>query len=293
MSLFSMTGYGRNRQDTEYGAVDVEIRTVNHRYVDLVVRIPRDIQGIEDRIKSLITGKISRGRVNVNIALDPGADQYSRVSIDEEILKNYLKALEELKCFYKVSGEIDLRLISGCPEIFTHTVPSIDEEKFWLTLEPILSGALTDCVNMREREGERIGKAIVDRLTAVEALLKDVEQLVPERIDRIRERLRKAVFSVAEGTDIEESRLLYEVSLVSERWDITEEFDRINSHISLFRTYIGEGGVLGRRLTFLCQELHREANTISSKANDSQIVQKVVLVKEEIEKIREQLENLE
>ena len=142
-----------------------------------------------------------------------------------------------------------------------------------------------------------IKKVAIQRATCIEILecliLKDIEKLVPERIERIRERLRKAVLSVAEVTDIEESRLLYEVSLVSERWDITEEFDRINSHISLFRTYIGEGGVLGRRLTFLCQELHREANTISSKANDSQIVQKVVLVKEEIEKIREQLENLE
>jgi uncharacterized protein (TIGR00255 family) len=204
-----------------------------------------------------------------------------------------MKIFEELKYFYKVAGEIDLRLLSGFSEIFSHTVPALDEELFWKTLEPIIEGALTDCLKMREKEGERINEAVSERLSRIEAVVIEVEGIAPERIEKVRERLRKAVSSLLEGTGIEESRLMYEVSLISERWDISEEIERMKSHISLFRSYIKEGGVLGRRLTFLCQELHREANTISSKANDAPIVQKVVLIKEEVEKIREQLENLE
>jgi uncharacterized protein (TIGR00255 family) len=288
-----MTGYGRSRRDTELGMIDVEIRTVNHRYADLGVKLPRDLHGIEDRVKTLIAEKIKRGRVNINVLLDPAGEQKPRMCIDKEALQDHLKVFEEMKFFHKIAGEIDLKLLAGFPDLFSRTVPTLDEDQFWASLEPIMSEALSDCVQMRAREGERLGEIVTQSLSNVETLVSDVEDMAPARMDKVRERLKKAVSSLTEGTDIEDSRVMYEVSLLAEKWDVTEEIERIKSHLELFREYLGEGGVLGRRLTFMSQELHREANTISSKANDSAIVQKVVLMKEEVEKIREQLENLE
>ncbi|MFQ6102664.1 MAG: YicC/YloC family endoribonuclease [Candidatus Glassbacteria bacterium] len=293
MPLYSMTGYGRSRQQTEFGSIDVEVKTINHRYADLNIKLPKDAHEIEERVKAQIAKRISRGRVNVNILFDPVGNQRSRMCIDKEAFEDHIKVFEELKYFYEVSGDIDLRLLAEFPDIFSRTVPSIDEDTFWHNLEPVLEGALSDCVKMREREGERIGLVVSERLSSIKALLAEIEKITPQRIERLREKLKKAVFSLMEGVAIDESRLMYEVSMIAERWDITEEIDRMNSHLALFKSYLEEGGVLGRRLTFLCQELHREANTISSKANDSLIVQKVVLIKEEVEKIREQLENLE
>jgi uncharacterized protein (TIGR00255 family) len=293
MPLFSMTGYGRSKQGTALGMVDVEIRTINHKYTDLNVKVPRDFPMLEERLKALLASRISRGRVTVNVSLDSGRDSGSTLGIDRGRVEAYLGIFHELKAAYELQGEVDLKLLAGFPEIITRSLPEPDVESLWQSLVPVVETALAGCLEMRQREGEAIGKSITKSIETVAALLSEVEEIAPKRIEKVRERLRKAVFGLTEGTGIEESRLLYEVSFLAERWDITEEIERMKSHLSLLRSSLREGGVVGRRLVFLCQEIHREANTISSKANDSEIVQRAVLIKEEGEKIREQLENLE
>lgn len=293
MALSSMTGYGRARQETALGTVDVEIRTINHRYTDLSVKVPKDFPMLEERLRTLLAERISRGRVTVNVSLDSGREGRPALELDRQVIEDYLRIFREVKSEYELPGEVDLRLLAAFPEIINRSLPELDAEELWRSLVPVVEAALTDCLEMRRREGEAIARAVTKSLDTVAVLLSEIEELVPTRIERIRERLRKAVFELTEGSGIEESRLLFEISFLAERWDITEEIERIKSHLSLFRASLGEGGVVGRRLVFLCQELHREANTISSKANDSQIVQKIVLVKEAVEKIREQLENIE
>jgi uncharacterized protein (TIGR00255 family) len=293
MALYSMTGYGRSRQVTEIGTVDVEIRSINHRYVDLNVKVPRDFPAIEERLRALLTSKITRGRVSVNVSLDSGRETRPPLTIDSQAVEDYLRIFRELKSTYELPGEIDLKMLAAFPEIIGRSIPEPDADALWRGLEPVVDTALGECLESRRREGEAIGKAVTKSLDIVTSLLAEVEEIVPQRIEKLRERLKRAVFGLTEGTGIEESRLLYEVSLVAERWDVTEEIERLKSHLALLRSSLGEGGVLGRRLVFLCQEMHREANTISSKGNDSSIVHKVVLIKEEVEKIREQLENLE
>ncbi len=293
MSIQSMTGYGRHKEETGLGILDVEVRSVNHRYTDLNLRIPRDFQSIEDRIKKLISRKITRGRISVAVTVEGRTDARSSLGYDEQVVDDYLRVFRRIKERYGLQGEVDLGLIAGFPDIITRAQPAPDDETVWAGIEPVLARALADCISMREREGRELADVVNGSLDNMKRLIDDVEELAPGRIERVRERLRRAVSEVAAGMNIEDSRLLYEVSLVAERWDITEEIDRSKSHLAQFRAYLEEGGVLGKRLTFLCQELHREANTIAAKANDSEIVQIIVLVKEEIEKIREQLENLE
>jgi uncharacterized protein (TIGR00255 family) len=293
----SMTGYGEAERSTPAGRLRAEVKTVNHRFFSANLRLPSSIDRYEPQLREWLRAFMPRGHVNFALRIElpvADGDPSSSVRVDLDRARQYLGALTTLKDELGLPGEIDVALLSRFGDML---VPA-DEERLEVAAEDIQAvteAAARVAVAMREVEGQRLEEDLEQRLTGIESALVTIATLAPERLVAERDRMRRVVKDLAEDVSIDEDRLAREVAFLAERWDISEELVRLRAHIDVFRdTLAGDASEpVGKRLGFLIQEMHREGNTIGSKANDAAIEHQVIAIKDEIERLREQVENVE
>lgn len=293
----SMTGFGDAERETAAGTLRVEVRTVNHRHLNANFRLPNALMRWEGDMREWLRAHFQRGHVNCSVRLEPPAGAPRGMRLDPERVQSYLALMHELRERYGVVGEPDLSLITRFNDVFVRDEGPAEEaaEVAAEDLRAVLDEAARRAVVMREDEGRRLHDDMEGRIRAIEAALSVVEQRAPERLVAERDRLQRAVQELAAGVAVDPDRLAQEVAYLAERWDVNEELVRFRSHNALFRELMRADAAepVGKRLSFLVQEMHREANTIGSKANDAAIAHRVVAVKDEIERLREQVENVE
>jgi len=287
--LKSMTGFGVGESQDEGARVSVEVRCCNYRFCEVGVHLPRALGSLEPRIIELVRGRIARGRVQVLVAWEEGA---GAPVVNMALARAYREGLEALKRELKLGGKVDIGLLAGLPEVVRYEREEADVKRAWRLISSACSQALEEVEGMRKREGERLKEFFLERLEALEGLVGEVEGLASVQVERIRERLEGRIKEMGvQGWDPE--RVAMEVALLAQRSDVTEECVRLRSHISQFRGSVERGGVVGRRLEFLLQEMYREVNTIGAKAADARVSHLAVALKEGIEQLREQVQNVE
>lgn len=292
----SMTGYGRGECSYEGGTFTIEVRSVNNRYLDCGIKMPRSFIFAEDAMKAQVQASISRGKVDVFVTQSAVAEDDTTVVVNEALAKSYIEALEKLyhlggNCWVK--GNYYAPDLARFPDVLTVEKKEQDQEQVKAGLLGALAQALTDFDSMRVREGQRLAQDILNRVETIEGLVSKVEERSPQTVAEYRARLTAKMTEILQNTQIEESRILTEAAIFADKVAVDEETVRLRSHIAQLREMLEQGGAVGRKLDFLIQEFNREANTIGSKCNDIDIARVVVDIKAEIEKIREQVQNLE
>ena len=294
----SMTGFGEADGETSAGRLRVELRTVNHRYLNVNTRLPSTLARWEVDIREWLRAHFVRGHVNCTVRLDregPGGVPVG-IRLDAERVRAYLALLEELGTRYGVTGVPDVSLLARFGDIFIRD--DGDAEPTEISAEDfrdVVHRAAAATLVMRAEEGKRLAVDLEGRLRAIEGALDEIQVLAPERLLAERDRLRAAVTELSGGISVDPARIAQEIAFLAERWDINEELVRFRAHLDLFTQLLGAPPeeAVGKRLSFLVQEMHREANTTGSKANHAAIAHRVVAIKEEIERLREQVENVE
>jgi uncharacterized protein (TIGR00255 family) len=294
----SMTGYGEAERDTPAGHLRLEVKTVNHRFFNSSVKTPPGFDRFERELTEVFRAHVSRGHVSAYLSVDRnrrGVEGTGGVRVDLERARGYKEALEAIQEELAIPGMVDMRMLCHFGEIFRapdpEGAPTVEAEVL-VEMAEEAAGAL---VALREAEGARLHDDLAGRLEAMAAHLATVAERAPDRLVRERDRLRGAIRELTEQVEVDEDRLAREIAYLAERWDINEEIVRFRSHIELFREALDSHSAepVGKRLGFLVQEMHREANTIGSKANDQAIAEASVALKEEVERLREQVENVE
>jgi uncharacterized protein (TIGR00255 family) len=291
--LKSMTGFGRGEGETSLGKVFVETRSVNHRYSDINIKLPKRLTPFENRIKEIIRTQVSRGKVDIFLKLDSLGEENVQLSVDLHLAEQYYQALQSLKESLHLRDKISLELVAGAKDVITAKEETGDLEPFWQEVLPILKRSFQDFDDMKRSEGEILLKDLQQRLERITQQLNEIKHLFPARLEAYQNRLHERIRSLLVGIDVDPSRFQQEVALLAERTDITEEIVRAESHLTQFLTLLNAKEPVGRKMDFLLQEIHREFNTVSAKANDAEISQRVVEIKSELEKIREQVQNIE
>jgi len=289
----SMTGYGRAEETVNGCTITVELRSVNNRYLDCNVRIPRLYLFAEDAIKTKVQGSISRGKVDVFVTLDNGGAGMVQVTVNKPVADSYHAALKELASTYGLSDDISVSLLSRFPDVLLAEKAEDDVEQMAKDICSVLERALADFDQMRTREGARLRDDILSRASAIEEKVSIVEQRSPQTVSEYRAKLEARMNEVLSSTTIDPNRILAEAAIFADKVAVDEETVRLRSHLSQLREMLSKGGATGRKLDFLIQEFNREANTIGSKCSDIEIARHVVDIKAEIEKIREQVQNIE
>lgn len=290
--LKSMTGFGRAEKNADGYNIKVNIRSVNHRYADITVRLPRLYVFAEDKIRRRAMEYISRGKVEVLFSIEKTEGGDRTVDLDESMAENYIRALRKLTQF-GLEDDIKASTLAQYSEIFMIHTDEADEEHTAALLEQVFAEAAEDFVSMRTDEGRRMEKDIREHLDCLEMHLGEVEKRYPEIVEEYRLRLEKKIRDVLSDESTDESRIITEAAIFAERSDIGEETVRLGSHIKEFRKSLGSEIPIGKKLDFIVQEMNRETNTMGSKSGDIEIAKHIVEMKSEIEKIREQIQNVE
>jgi uncharacterized protein (TIGR00255 family) len=291
----SMTGFGSAAFGADEAEGSLELRSVNSRHLKLNFRLPSGAEGSEELLRETISAAVRRGHVDVTLRLAPGSTGGTRLRLDERRLAEYLAGFRELQAGHGIAGSVDLALVGRLEGVFVEEseerASEIDPDR----LRTAAEAAVREIVEMRRREGQRLASELRERLAAIEERLVEVESLAPRRLDAERERLRRSVEELAAGVDVDPDRLASEIAILADRWDVREEIVRARAHLAAFEDLLElpEDEPVGKRLGFLSQELLREINTIGSKANDATIARHVVEAKNELETLREQIENVE
>lgn len=291
--LKSMTGFGRAEGETTLGRVVVESRSVNNRYCDINTKLPKRLSFFENRIKEIIRSQVSRGRIDVSLRLDTVGEEKVQLSVDLELAQQYYRVLQDLREKLQLKDEVTLNLLAGAKDLITAKEESGDIEPYWQEILPILKQSFKNMDDMKRLEGESLTKDLQQRLEHIAKQLQIIKQQFPSRLKTTLTRLQDRLRSLLEGMEIDPLRFQQEVAFLAERTDITEEIVRAESHLAQFSTLLEGNEPVGRKMDFLLQEIHREVNTVSAKANDAEISQRVVEIKSELEKIREQVQNIE
>ena len=289
----SMTGFGRGHQVLNGRDITVEIRAVNHRYYEFSSRLPRSLGYVEDKLKTLLQGRISRGKVEVSVLINNVEAADEKITINHEIVKEYIDAMRSVKDEFGLVDDLSLSNILRIPDAFTVVKTETDEEQLWEDIRSTAEEALERFISMRENEGERMKQDVLSRLAKIEEWVGVVETRSPMVVEDYRKRLYDKMCEVLSSTNIDENRILMEAGIFSEKTAVDEETVRLRSHIAQFRGMLESGEPVGRKLDFLVQEMNRETNTIGSKVQDIEVTRIVVDQKSEIEKIREQIQNIE
>ncbi len=290
--LVSMTGFGQAEVSNRSAKVSVEIRTVNHRFLDVSSKLPKVLFQREHEIKEMLKERISRGRVSVTISAETELPKY-KMSVNIPLMEQYMDQLRRFAKEHSLESNVEINTLAVLPEVFTLEENENDSDVLWPLVKKSVKQALTACARMREDEGKALEADLRTRIALINRLVKKVEKRAPriaaEHATALKERLSKMM----EGTRIERDRWLAEVALLADRLDFTEEIIRLKSHLVQFKACLVAGGPVAKKLTYLLQEMHREVTTISSKAADAEVVEVMVSLKEETEKLREQVQNLE
>lgn len=292
-----MTGFGEAERETSAGRLRCEVKTVNHRYFSTNIRMSAPIERFEPQIREWLRALMPRGHVNCSVRLNTGAGTGDAppLTLDEGRARQYLGLLHELKERFQLPGEVDIALLSRFGELIRAAEPEDGELIEVEDIRAVTEAAARAAVGMREVEGGKLAEDLLGRLAAIESALATIADRAPERLIAERDRMHRVVSELAGTVGIDPDRITREVAHMAERLDISEELVRLRAHIGLFRTILDQSAdePAGKRLGFLTQEMHREANTIGSKSNDSHIDHRVISIKDEIERLREQIENIE
>ena len=289
----SMTGYGRARQTLHGRDITVEVRSVNNRYLDCTVKVPRTYIFAEDAVKSHVQKAVSRGKVDVFITIDATAADETVVAVNEPLARGYYEALTKIRDMFSLEGELTAAVLAKFPDVLTVTKAEEDLESVAGDICAVLDEALEAYNAMRAVEGVKLCEDIAGRVTTIETVVGKVEERSPQTVAAYREKLTARMQEVLQSTTIDESRILTEAAIFADKIAVDEETVRLRSHIAQLRTMLKSDQPVGRKLDFLIQEVNRECNTIGSKCNDLTIAQDVVNMKAEVEKIREQVQNIE
>jgi len=288
-----MTGYGRAEVVHAGRKFSVELNSVNRKQSDIVINLPRDLGELEPRVRQTINEKISRGRTNATIALHSSPNGARNLALDTELARSYHEAMRALQKELNAPGEITISTILQAPGVMRLPEQALNAEEAWPAIDRALRGALSDLIKMREREGKHLAKDLIHRLKAIRRKLKEIHAFHPDVVKRYRavllDRIQKAGLPIAS----DDERLLKEISFFADRADVSEELTRLESHLAQFAHHLRSKEPVGRTLEFITQEMFRELNTLGAKANDAAISQRVIACKAELEKIREQSQNLE
>jgi uncharacterized protein (TIGR00255 family) len=288
-----MTGYGRAEVVHAGRKFSVELNSVNRKQSDIVINLPRDLAELEPRIRQTINENISRGRTNATIALHSSPDGARNLALDTELARSYHEAMRALQKELNTPGEITISTILQAPGVMRFPEQVLNAEEAWPAIDRALRGALSDLIKMREREGKHLAKDLIHRLKAIRRKLKEIHAFHPDVVKRYRavllDRIQKAGLPIVS----DDERLLKEISFFADRADVSEELTRLESHLAQFAHHLRSKEPVGRTLEFITQEMFRELNTLGAKANDAAISQRVIACKAELEKIREQSQNLE
>ncbi len=290
----SMTGYGRGECSENGFKFSVELNSVNRKQSDISINMPKELIELEPRIRDEINAHLSRGRINVVVAFHRSSgDGAGQVELDTELAGAYAKAIARLQKQLKIEGPVTMDTILRAPGVMKLSESAVDIEAVWPCVERALKRALAQLIKMREKEGKHLANDLSDRLGLLEEGLRQIRAVAPEAVKRYREQLLARIKEAGIEVPVDDERLVKEVVFFADRCDITEELTRLESHFSQFRSHLKSTEPVGRTLDFLSQEMNREWNTIGSKANAVEISQVVVRMKAELEKIREQVQNIE
>jgi uncharacterized protein (TIGR00255 family) len=286
-----MTGFGAAEGKVAGGRLRIEIRTVNHRYFNPQLKLPYDLAGVEGELRERLRGLLERGHVTVSARWVEQPEAQAAVMLDLDRAKQVVQALRELKKRLKLKGDPDLAFVARHPDVLTYSGDGAVVT--WADVQPVAERAAADVLAMREREGRALAADLSARLDALEAGATVIAARAPDRVTHELARLQKQVAELAGGVQVDPQRLAVEVALLADRVDIAEELVRFHTHLAAVRSALAGSSAVGKQLGFLAQELLREINTMGSKANDAAITQAVIGMKGELERFREQLENLE
>ena len=291
--LLRMTGYGSAKGSVEGQEITVELKSVNNRYLDCSVRLPRNFLFAEDTVKQAVSAGVSRGKVDVFVSAQASQDSGTVVSVNEELARGYRDAVARIAETLGLESGLNAFSLARFPDVLTVERRELDKDKAAAALSEITAKAVEEFNAMREREGERLRRDMLGKLETIEGLVSVVEERSPQTVKEYRERLEARLRDILADRSLDEQRVITEAAIFADRTAVDEETVRLRSHIAQFRTMLEEGSPIGRKMDFLVQEFNRESNTIGSKCSDASLAKVVVDLKSEIEKIREQLQNVE
>ena len=289
----SMTGFGRCEAVTDECKISVEIKAVNHRYLDLSIKMPKKFNYFEAAMRTLLKDYIQRGKVDVFITYDDYTEDQVSLKYNSTLAAEYMKNFEKMAEQFGLEDDVTVSMLSRCPEVLTMEQVPEDEEHMWAMLQEVLKGAAENFVETRLREGENLKNDLIGKLDHMLSMVDFIEERSPKILEEYRQRLGDKVRELLQNSTIDESRILTEVTVFADKICVDEETVRLRSHIEGMKKELLAGGSVGRKLDFIAQEMNRESNTILSKSNDLEISDQGILLKTEIEKVREQIQNIE
>ncbi len=291
--LRSMTGFGRYESSTEEYKICVEMKAVNHRYLDLGIKMPRRFNAFESALRNLLKDKINRGKVDMYITFEDYSAQAAGLKFNAALAAEYMEAFQEMADRFGIVNDVTASILGRCPEVFSMESAEADEERLWAILSEAVTIARDRFVASREKEGEQLKEDLLGKLAAMTGWVDEIEERFPQVLAEYRLRLEEKVKEVLGDTSLDENRILQEVAVYSDRICVDEEMVRLRSHINTMRDELIRGGAVGRKLDFIAQEMNREANTTLSKSADLKLSDAAIALKTEIEKVREQVQNIE
>ena len=291
--LKSMTGFGRAQKEIDGYVITVELKSVNHRYFEFSSRVPRQYGFLDEKLKSYINGKVSRGKIECYVTIEALNTDTADVVVNHTLATAYVNALKEIAETYELKDDFGASTISRFPEVLVVRKSDEDEEKLWGYVQEVCSEAIDKFVAMREVEGSKMKDDIYSRGQFILDCVSYIEERSPQTVKEYNDKLVERVHELLGDVSLDESRILQEVTIYADKVAVAEETVRLRSHIEQLNTFISSDEPVGRKMDFLVQEINRETNTIGSKANDVDIARKVVDIKAEVEKIREQIQNIE
>ena len=289
----SMTGFGRHEIVTDECRISVEIKAVNHRYLDLAIKMPKKFNYFEAAMRTLLKDYIQRGKVDVFITYEDYTEEKVCLKYNSALAAEYMESFERMAEQFGIENDVKVSMLSRCPEVLTMEQVPEDEEQLWAVLEKALRGAAEVFVETRLREGENLKNDLLGKLDYMTEMVDFIETRSPGVLDEYRKKLEDKVKEMLQSASVDENRILTEVTIFADKICVDEETVRLKSHIAGMKKELLAGGSVGRKLDFIAQEMNRESNTILSKSNDLEISDHAIILKTEIEKVREQIQNIE
>lgn len=289
----SMTGYGRAEETVDSMNIVVEIKSVNHRYFEFFAKVPRVYGFLEEKLKAFINSLVSRGKIECYVSIECLEDSETQIVVNKALAEGYLNAVKTLAEDYSIDGTISAMTLSRYPDVLSVHKAADDEEKIWNAVKVVVKDAIDKFINMRQVEGEKLKADVLSRADYIIECVEFVEERSPQTVKEYNEKLKARIQELIGDAAVDEQRLLNEAAIYADKIAVAEETVRLRSHISQLRTFLEADEAIGRKLDFLVQEINREANTIGSKAQDVEIAKRVISIKAEVEKIREQIQNIE
>lgn len=289
----SMTGFGRVQETVDGMNITVELRSVNHRYFEFAAKVPRTYGFLEEKLKTFTNSLVARGKVECYVAVEQLEESETTVSVNAALAKGYVDALRQLSEMFSLTADISAAALSRYPDVLVLQKTAADEERIWNAVCTVAEKAVHRFIEMRETEGEKLKADILSRADTILEHVAFVETRSPQTVKEYNEKLKQRMEELLGNTQFDEQRLLTEAAIFADKIAVDEETVRLRSHIAQLRTFMEADEPIGRKLDFLVQEINREANTIGSKAQDVEIAKRVIAIKAEVEKIREQVQNIE